>query len=128
MGRQGVMMVREGHLKRDLKRKKLSAMGIPKGKVFFSTHNSKMGIRLCLIERQRPGWLGSGRKWRRKSRRGARSWKPLLAMVQSSDPTRVLSSCLESLCFCNDLIFVSYQTYRCRDDSGTVQKTFQFRQ
>ena len=53
-------MAREGHLKRDLKRKKLSAVGIPKDKVFFSTHNSKMGICLCLIEKQRPGWLGVG--------------------------------------------------------------------
>ena len=67
MGRWAVMMVREGHLKRDLKRKKWSAMGIPKGKVLFSTHNSKMGICLCLIERQVPGWLGWGESGEEKA-------------------------------------------------------------
>ena len=47
------MMVGEGPLKEDLKSKKLSSMGISKSKVFFSTQNSKWGIRLCLNERQK---------------------------------------------------------------------------
>ena len=124
-GKRVVRIVGEGHLKGDLKSKKSLPWEYPRAKYSLQLRTQRWECICACLKDRKPGWLEWGREWRKRNRRGAGSWKSLLAMVQRSDLINILSSCLESFCFCDVLKFVSYHTYWYRDVIGTVSKTFQ---